>query len=128
MAKKEIERKTHTIDASGKVLGRLASEVAILLQGKHKPTYRPNIDVGDFVNVINISKLKFTGNKLVQKKYFKHSGYPGGYKLESLGDILKKNAALALFRAVKRMLPANRLRAKRIQRLTVDGSKISWRI
>lgn len=124
----KIERKTHTIDASGKILGRLASEITILLRGKHKPTFRPNIDGGDFVNVINAAEIKFTGNKLNQKKYFHYTGYPGGEKYEKLGDVFKKNPALVLFRAVKKMLPKNKLRAKMIQRLTVDGKKLSWRL
>ncbi len=124
----KIERKIHTIDARGKVLGRLASEIAVLLRGKHKPTFRPNIDVGDFVNVINVGELKLTGGKLTGKRYFRYTGYPGGEKFEKLGDVFKKNPALVLFRAVKRMLPVNRLRAKMIQRLTIDGKKLSWRL
>jgi large subunit ribosomal protein L13 len=124
----KIERKTHTIDASGKILGRLASEIAVLLRGKHKPTFRPNIDAGDFVNVINMTEIKFTGNKLNQKKYFRYTGYPGGERYEKLKDVFEKNPAMVLFRAVKKMLPRNKLRAKMIQRLTVDGKKLSRRL
>lgn len=128
MTTAKIERKTHTVDAQGKVLGRLASEVAVLLRGKHKPNFRPNVDAGDFVNVINLKDLKFTGNKMAQKDYFRYTGYPGGEKFEKLKDLLKRNPELVLFRAVKNMLPKNKLRAKMIQRLTVDGRKLSWRL
>jgi len=127
MAKK-IERKMHTLDAQGKILGRLASEIAVLLQGKHKPTFRPNIDAGDFVNVINIKDLKFTGQKLTSKTYFYYTGYPGGERFKKLRDTFEKNPAWVLFKAVKNMLPRNKLRAKMIQRLTVDGKKLSWRL
>lgn len=128
MNKPIIKRKTHTIDAKGKVLGRLAAQIAILLHGKHKPGFRPNIDAGDFVNVINIKELKFTGNKLSQKRYFHYTGYPGGERFKKLEDLFKKNPAIVLFKAVKNMLPKNKLRAKMIQRLTVEGKKLSWRI
>lgn len=124
----KIERKMHTIDARGKALGRLASLIAVLLRGKHKPSFRPNVDAGDFVNVINLKDLKFTGNKIAQKKYFRYTGYPGGEKFEKLKDLFVKNPNLILFRAVKNMLPRNKLRAKMIQRLTVDGKKLSWRL
>lgn len=128
MTTAKIERKTHTVDAQGKVLGRLASEVAVLLRGKHKPNFRPNVDAGDFVNVINLKDLKFTGNKMAQKEYFRYTGYPGGEKFEKLKDLLRRNPELVLFRAVKNMLPKNKLSAKMIQRLTVDGRKLSWRL
>ncbi len=124
----KIERKTHTVDARGKILGRLASEIAILLRGKHKPSFRPNLDMGDFVDVINVSGLKFTGNKLSQKEYFHYTGYPGGEKYEKLESLFKKNPAIVLFRTVKNMLPRNKLRAKMIKRLTVNGEKLSWRL
>ncbi len=117
-----MERKIHTIDAKGFVLGRLAAEIAKLLQGKHKPSYKPNIDGGDFVEVKNVDQLKFTGNKLNKKIYYRHSGYPGGLKSVPLKKLFFERPEWVLKKAVLGMLPKNRLRAQRIQRLTASKS------
>ena len=114
-----INRKIVEIDAEGKVVGRLASEIARILIGKHKATYTPNVDGGDIVRVKNASKIRFTGNKLDQKHYFNYSGYPGGMKARRARDVMEKNPTRILKSAVDRMLPKNTLRARRIKRLTV---------
>ena len=114
------QRKTHKIDAEGRILGRLATEIAHKLRGKHKPVFAPNIDAGDFVEVSNIKKIRFSGQKLGQKKYFRYSGYPGGLKTESLEILFKKNPAEVLRRAVYQMLPDNKLRKGMIKRLRIN--------
>jgi large subunit ribosomal protein L13 len=113
----KIQQKTHTIDAKGKVLGRLASEIAILLRGKHKKNFVPYLDMGDFVVVKNAKEIKLTGKKTEQKKYYRHSGYPGGLKEIPFRKIFEKNPDLILQKAVFGMLPKNKLRAKMIKRL-----------
>ena len=115
-----MKRKTHMIDATGKVLGRLASEVAILLRGKHKPDFVPYKDIGDFVTVKNIKNLKITGKKMEQKEYFRHSGFLGGVKLTPLKKLFKANPAEVFKKAVYGMLPKNKLRAKMIKRLKAE--------
>lgn len=115
-----MKRQTYIIDATGKVLGRLASEIAILLRGKHKPNYVPSKDMGDFVIVKNVEKLKITGKKLEQKKYFRHTGYLGGVKEVSLKTLFKENPAQVLKKAVWGMLPKTKLRAKMIKRLKIE--------
>lgn len=115
----EIERTWYIVDASGQTLGRLASEVAILLQGKHKPGYASHIDGGDVVVVTNASKIKITGNKLEAKKYYRHSGYPGGIKEASMSDKMANDPAWVLRHAVEGMLPKNRLQDERMKRLKV---------
>ena len=112
-----MERKIHTIDASGRVLGRLAVEVAILLRGKHRPDFAPNKDMGDIVIVKNVAKLKVTGKKMDQKKYFRHSGYLGSLKETPLKTLFKKDPVQVLKKAVFGMLPKNKLRARMIKRL-----------
>lgn len=112
-----MNRETHTIDATGKVLGRLATEIAILLRGKHRPDFRPHKDAGDIVVVKNVSKIKITGKKMEKKKYYHHSGFLGGIKEIPLKKLFTKNPAEVLRRAVRGMLPNNRLRAKQIKRL-----------
>jgi len=114
-----MKRKTHTIDATGKVLGRLAAQIAILLRGKHKPDFVPYKDMGDFVVVKDVGKLKITGKKMEQKKYFRHTGYLGGVKEISLKQLFKENPAEVLRKAVFGMLPKNKLRAKQIKRLKI---------
>jgi len=114
-----MKRKTHTIDATGKVLGRLAAQIAILLRGKHKPDFVPYKDMGDFVVVKDVGKLKITGKKMEQKKYFRHTGYLGGVKEISLKQMFKENPAEVLRKAVFGMLPKNKLRAKQIKRLKI---------
>ena len=116
----EIKRKTTKIDATDKVLGRLASEIAKMLIGKHRAGYRPNVDSGDFVVVSNVSKIKITGNKLGQKVYHHYSGYPGGMKTRKMSEIMSKNPADVLVRAVRNMLPKNKLQAPRLKRLTIS--------
>ncbi len=115
-----MERKTHTIDAAGRILGRLASEIAVLLRGKDKTDFAPYKDIGDIIIVKNVDKLKFTGKKMEQKKYYRHSGYPGGLKEVSLGKLFEKNSAEVFKKAVWGMLPKNKLRAKMIKRLKFE--------
>ena len=105
----EIERQWWLVDASDQTLGRLATRIATLLEGKHKPTYSPHIDVGDHVVVVNAGRIRVTGNKLAQKRYYRHSNYPGGLKEESLEALLERKPELVIERAVKGMLPRNRL-------------------
>jgi len=112
-------RKTHTIDATNKVLGRLASEIGLLLRGKYKSDFVPYRDMGDFVVVRNIDKLKITGKKMEQKKYFHHSGYLGGLKEIPLKKLFKTDPGKVLKKAVFGMLPKNKLRAEQIKRLKI---------
>ena len=116
---KEVEttRKWHQIDATGQTLGRLATKIAVLLMGKHKKTYTPHMDCGDFVVVTNAGKVKLTGKKLEQKVYFSHSGYAKGAKETPVKRVLEKNPTRVLELAVKRMLDENKLRAPRMKRL-----------
>lgn len=116
----KIERKTHILDATGRSLGRLASEVAILLQGKNKTNFVPYHDKGEIVQIKNINKIKITGQKMKQKKYFHYSGYPRGLKSKSLEELFKKNPAEVLRRAVYNMLPKNKLRKERMLRLKIE--------
>ncbi|PIZ87182.1 MAG: 50S ribosomal protein L13 [Candidatus Nealsonbacteria bacterium CG_4_10_14_0_2_um_filter_40_15] len=115
-----MEPKTHTIDATGRILGRLAAEITILLRGKNKPEFVPYKDVGDFVTVKNAGKMKFTGKKLEQKKYFRHSKYLGGVKEIPLKKLFSENPAEVLRKAVYGMLPRNKLRAKMMRKLKIE--------
>lgn len=115
----EIERSWHVVDADGMVLGRLASEVAQILRGKHKPMYSPNADVGDFVVVINASKVRVTGSKVSDKMYYHHSNYPGGLKTRSFQDLMRTFPERILERAIKGMLPHNALGKKMYSKLRV---------
>jgi len=115
-----IARKTTKIDATDKVLGRMASEIAKMLIGKHRAGYRPNVDSGDFVVVANVSKMKITGNKLGQKVYYHYSGYPGGMKTKKMSEVMSANPADVLRRAVRNMLPKNKLQTPRLKRLTIS--------
>ncbi|MEO0082932.1 MAG: 50S ribosomal protein L13 [candidate division WOR-3 bacterium] len=115
----EIERKWYLFDAANKTLGRFATQIARVLIGKDKPQYTPHIDGGDFVVVINASKIRVTGKKMTDKIYYRHSGYPGGFKQISFKDMLEKHPERIIELAVKRMLPKNRLQAKRMRRLFV---------
>lgn len=121
MAEK-ITREKHLIDATGKQPGRLATQVSRLLIGKHKPTYTPNMDAGDFVEVINAANLRFTGKKLEQATHKRHSGYQGGLKVTPMKQVLKENPTEILRHAVSRMLPKNKLRSARLKRLTIKTS------
>lgn len=112
-----MDRKTHKINAEGKTPGRLATKIATLLRGKNKPSFEPHRDMGDNVVVENVEKMKFTGRKKEQKKYYKHSGYPGGLKETPLEELMEKNPEEVLRKAVMGMLPKNKLRAKQIKRL-----------
>ena len=112
-----MKRQTHTIDAQGQVLGRLSTEIAVLLRGKGKPDFLPNQDMGDFVVVKNVDKIKITGRKMEQKKYYRHSGYMGGLKETPLGKVFERSPAEVLKRTVFGMLPKNKLRAEQIKRL-----------
>jgi len=114
-----LMRNRHTIDASGIALGRLAVRVATLLRGKHKPTYQPNKDEGDIVEVTNIAKVTFSGKKMEQKEYYSYSGYPGGLKTRKLADIFKNKPDDVLRRAVREMLPDTRLRTGMMKRLII---------
>lgn len=113
------DRKWWVIDAEGKALGRLASEVARVLRGKHKPTYTPHVDCGDFVIVVNASKVVLTGRKLDQKKWQRHSGIPGGFKEDTYRSLLATKPALPIERAVKGMLPKNVLGREMFTKLKV---------
>lgn len=115
-----MERKTHTIDATGKVLGRLATEIAILLRGKHRPDFLPYKDMGDFIIVKNVDKIRLTGKKIEKKKYFRHTGYLGSLKETPLKKLFKENPDQVLKKAVFGMLPKNRLRPKQIKRLKIE--------
>jgi len=115
-----MERKIHTIDATDKVLGRLASEIAVFLRGKQRADFRPNQDSGDFVVVKNIDKVKITGRKMEQKKYYRHSGYPGALKTTPLKKLFERSPAEVLRKAVWGMLPGNKLRSEQIKRLKFE--------
>ncbi len=115
----EIDRRWHLVDADGKVLGRLAARIATLLRGKHKPTFSPHQDVGDFVVVVNAAGVRLTGRKLQQKVAYRHSGYPGGLKAVTYGVIMQKYPERALTEAVRGMLPKTRQGRQLIKKLKV---------
>ncbi len=116
---KEVESKWYVIDAEGKTLGRLAAKIASILRGKHKPEYTPHLPVGDYVIVVNAAKVRLTGKKLEDKVYTRYSGYQGGLKRIPAGEMLKKHPERVVERAVKGMLPKNRLGRKLAKRLKV---------
>jgi large subunit ribosomal protein L13 len=115
----EIKREWHLLDARDKVLGRMASEIALLLMGKGKTNFVRNLDCGDYVVVLNAKSVKVTGNKEKLKKYFRHSGYPGGLKAEALSDLRKRKPEEIIRHAVSGMLPQNKLKASMLKRLYV---------
>jgi large subunit ribosomal protein L13 len=115
----EVERTWYVVDAQGQTLGRLASRIATVLRGKHKTIYSPSVDCGDYVVVINAEKITVTGNRLDDKTYYRHTGYPGGLKSISLRDLLDKRPERAVEYAVKGMLPKNRLGRKMFKKLKV---------
>lgn len=119
----DVERKWYTVDAEGKTLGRLASRIAQILRGKHKPTYSPSVDVGDYVIVVNSGKVKVTGRRMDQKIYYSHSGYLGGLKQISLRDQLEKDPTRVVELAVRGMLPKNAMGRKMFKRLKVYASE-----
>jgi len=115
----EIERRWYVVDAADETLGRLASRIAHVLEGKHKPTWQPNLDSGDHVIVLNASRIAVTANKRETKLYIRHSGFPGGYKEETLGQLLERRPEEVIRRAVKGMLPRNTLGVQQLRKLKV---------
>ncbi len=115
----DIKRKWYIIDAAGKTLGRMASEIARRLRGKHKPTYTPHMDTGDYVVVINAEQARVTGNKITDKIYHRHTGYPGGLKSQTLAQVLAKTPERPLEKAVKGMLPKGPLGRQMFRKLKV---------
>jgi large subunit ribosomal protein L13 len=115
----EVTRAWHVIDATDVVLGRLASQVAILLRGKHKTTYAPHMDMGDFVIIINADKVALTGSKLAQKKAYRHSGYPGGLRAVGYEEMLEKHPTRAVEKAIRGMVPKNSLGRQQLSKLKV---------
>ncbi len=117
----DIERTWYVVDATDAPLGRLASEIAKILRGKHKPTFAPHVDGGDFVIVVNAAKIRVSGNKETDKVYYRHSGYPGGLRAEALGEVRRKYPERLVESAVRGMLPKNKLGRKIIKKLKVYG-------
>jgi large subunit ribosomal protein L13 len=115
----EINRGWYVVDVSDKVLGRVATQIASILRGKHKACFTPSVDTGDFVIVVNAEKIALTGKKLSDKMYYSHSGYPGGIKSITAGNLLEKNAANVLRKAVKGMLPKNKLASQMLKKLKI---------
>jgi len=115
----DIVRSWHLVDADGLVLGRLSTEVASILRGKHKPIFAPHVDTGDFVIVINADKIALTGNKLEQKRAYRHSGYPGGLRAVGYAELMEKHPERAVEKAVRGMLPKNSLGRKTLRKLKV---------
>lgn len=123
----DIKREWHLVDISDKILGRVSTEIAGLLMGKSKPYFVRNLDCGDYVVIINAKNVKVTGTKELNKSYFRHSGYPGGFKQENLGDLRDRKPNEIIIRAVSGMLPQNRLKAKMLSRLKVfEGAEHSF--
>ncbi len=120
----EVTRAWHVIDASDVVLGRLASQTAILLRGKHKTTFAPHVDTGDFVIIINAEKVALTGSKVLQKKAYHHSGFPGGLRATSYQDLLAKSPARAVEKAVRGMLPRTTLGRQQLTKLKVYNGSV----
>jgi large subunit ribosomal protein L13 len=115
----DVQRQWHVIDASDIVLGRLASHAATLLRGKHKPIFAPHVDTGDFVIIVNAAKVALSGNKLADKRAYRHSGYPGGLRSIAYGDLMATNPERAITKAVKGMLPKNTLGRHQLTKLKV---------
>lgn len=121
---KDIKRDWYIVDATGKTLGRFASKIAHILMGKHKPNFVKHLDLGDYIIVINVDKMVLTGKKLSTKKYYHHSGYPGGLKEIVYEELMKEKPGFVLKKAVKGMLPKNKLARKMLKKLKVySGSK-----
>lgn len=115
----KIERKKHIIDANGQILGRLATKIVLILRGKNKANFNYNVDGGDFVEIVNIGQMKVTGKKMDQKIYYRHSGWIGNMKQETMAKAFEKDPSKILKLAVSRMLPKNRTRAPMLKRLTI---------
>nr|MBI5455931.1 50S ribosomal protein L13 [Candidatus Levybacteria bacterium] len=121
---KDIKRQWHLIDAKDKILGRMASDIALFLMGKSKSDFVRNLDLGDFVVVINAKDVKTTGKKESKKNYYRHSGYPGGFKSETLSDLRERKPEEIIIHAVSGMLPQNKLKAKMLKRLYVFAKEV----
>lgn len=121
---KTITRGLHRIDATGQAPGRLASQIALILRGKNKPEFQPHLDLGDIVEISNIDKMKYSGKKSEQKKYFHYSGYPGGLKETKIKKLIAANPGEILKRAVKEMLPPTRLRKNILKRLIIKQTSL----
>jgi large subunit ribosomal protein L13 len=121
--KGEVDRSWYVVDAESKVLGRLATRVADVLRGKHKPIFTPYVDTGDFVVVINAEKVHLTGTKMENKKYYRHSGYPGGLKVTTPAELLRKKPEAIIMNAVKGMLPKTKLGRQQLKKLKVYAGK-----
>lgn len=117
--KEDVQREWYVVDAAGQTLGRLATRLAHRLRGKHKPTYSPSVDTGDYVIVVNAEKIHVTGKKMDQKIYYRHTGYPGGLKEITLRNLLQKHPARVIEHAVRGMLPKNRLGRQMFKKLKV---------
>lgn len=115
-----MEREIYKVDAAGQILGRLATDIAMHLMGKHKPDFQPHIDSGEIVHVDNVAEMKITGKKLQQKTYYRHSGFPGGLKTKSMEDLMETDPAEILRQAVSRMLPKTKHRTDRLKRLIIN--------
>jgi len=115
----EVTANWHVVDATDQVLGRLAARVSMIIQGKHKPTYTPHVDTGDFVIVVNAEKIATTGAKLDQKRYYRHSGYPGGLSSRTLREQLERRPTEVIRSAVKGMLPKNKLASRQLTKLKI---------
>jgi large subunit ribosomal protein L13 len=113
----DIQREWFVVDAKDQTLGRLATRIAAVLRGKHKPIFSPHVDVGDYVIVLNCDKIRVTGRKLDEKRYYRHSGYPGGFKAVTLREMLAKNPERVMYQAVYGMLPKNKLGRRMAKRL-----------
>lgn len=117
--KQELQRQWYVVDATDKILGRLAVQLANILRGKNKPIFTPHVDTGDFVIVTNAEKVRLTGKKLEKKQYYRHSGYPGGLKVRTAQELVRKKPEELIMHAVKGMLPKNRLGSKLLKKLKV---------
>jgi large subunit ribosomal protein L13 len=120
--KADLQKDWYVVDLEDKVLGRAATEIARVLRGKHKPIFTPSVDTGDFVIVVNADKVRLTGNKLSQKTYYRHSGYPGGIRSVTAGKLLEQNPEEVIRKAVKGMLPKNKLGRQMFKKLKVYAS------
>ena len=121
--KEEVQHEWYLVDATDKILGRLATQIANVLRGKNKPIFTPHADTGDFIIVTNAEKVKLTGKKLENKRYYRHSGYPGGFRVRTAQEVLKKKPEDLIMLAVKGMLPKNRLGSKLLTKLKVYAGK-----
>lgn len=121
--KEEVVHDWFQVDAETETLGHLATKIAHVLRGKHKPIYTPHVDTGDFIVVTNAEKIKLTGNKLLDKQYYRHSGYPGGIKSMNAEELLEKKPEMVIMKAVRGMLPKNRLGRQMIKKLKIYAGK-----